>query len=129
MRNPLTAILNSRNVFRLAMLVALLAVLGAAAPLLSGAQSQTAVQIVNNSRWEVRHLYLSPVDNDNWGPDQLSEMVIAPGQSYTLNVSCNQAEVKLISEDQDGCFLSQTVACTGNAVWTITNDLVPNCGN
>ena len=128
MRNPLTAILNSRSVFRLATMVALLAILSAV-PLLSGAQTQTAVTIVNNSGWEVRHLYLSPVDNDNWGPDQLGETVIAPGQSRTINVACDQAEVKMISEDQDGCFLTKTVACTGNAVWTITNDLVPNCGN
>ncbi|HEV2915905.1 MAG TPA: hypothetical protein VGX92_21670 [Pyrinomonadaceae bacterium] len=128
MRNPLTAILNSRNVLRLATLVAVLVILGAA-PLLSGAQTQTSVNIVNNSGWELRHLYISPVDNDNWGPDQLHEMVIAPGQSYTLNIACDQAQVKLISEDQDGCFLSTTVACTGNAAWTITNDMVPNCGN
>lgn len=128
MRNPFTAILNSRSVFRLATVVALLAILSAV-PLLSGAQTQTTVNIVNNSGWELRHVYLSPVDNDNWGPDQLNEMVIAPGQSYTINVACDQAQIKVISEDQDGCFLSTTVACTGSAVWTITNDLVPNCGN
>ena len=124
------AILNSRNVIRLTLLLALLCSLGAI-QLFSGAQAApatTTITIVNNSRWEIRHLYLSPADNDNWGPDQLNDSSIIPGSTRTLNVSWDQPTVKLVSEDQDGCFLSTTVDATGSANWTITNDAVPNCG-
>jgi hypothetical protein len=99
--------------------------------LLSGAPAAattTSITIVNNSRWEIRHLYLSPADNDNWGPDQLNDGVINPGQTLTINVSWDQPTVKVISEDKDGCFLTNTVNATGNVVWTITNDATPNCG-
>lgn len=128
MRNSLTAILNSKNGFRLAILVAALSILSVV-PMMSGAQTQTTVTIVNNSGLEIRHLYLSPVDNDNWGADQLNDAaVISPGQSFALGVSCDQSQIKVISEDQNGCFLYYTVSCAGNSEWTITNDAVPNCG-
>jgi hypothetical protein len=110
------------------MLVVVLCTLGTLT-LLSGAPAAaTTITIANNSQWEIRHLYLSPADNDNWGPDQLGDGVINPGQTVTLNVSWDQPTVKLVSEDKDGCFLSTTVDATANAVWTITNDATPNCG-
>jgi hypothetical protein len=114
---------------RLALLAAVLC-LASAWTVLSGATAPTtAITVVNNSSLEIRHLYLSPADNDNWGPDQLNQSVIAPGQSVTINAEWNQATVKVISEDQNGCFLYQTLDATGNASWTITSNAVPDCGN
>lgn len=130
MRNPFTAILNPHKGFRLLLAVAVLCALGTIT-LLAGAPAApatTTITIVNNSRWEIRHLYLSPADNDNWGPDQLGESDIAPGQTFSLNVSWDQPTVKIVSEDADGCFLSNTTDATGNITWTITNDASPNCG-
>lgn len=102
-----------------------------AVPLLSGARTHTAtnaINIVNNSGWEIRHLYISSVDQDNWSDDQLNS-VISPGASYMLTATCNDSQIKVISEDQDGCFLSHVVSCADNATWTITNSETPNCGN
>jgi hypothetical protein len=45
------------------------------------------------------------------------------------NVSCDAANIKAIAEDQNGCFLYQTVACGADSKWTITNDATPDCGN
>jgi hypothetical protein len=102
-------------------------------PLLSSAKSRaatTSISVVNNSSREIRHLYLSPTDQDNWGPDQLNETVLRTGDSFVLNnVTCNGGQVKVVSEDKDGCFLSTVVSCATDAAWTITNDATPNCGN
>jgi hypothetical protein len=97
-------------------------------PLLSKAHTQTAtINIVNNSSREIRHVYLSHVNADDWSADQISS-AIQPGQSQTLNnVSCDEQEVKVIGEDQDGCFLTGVVAC-GTATWTISNDTAVDCG-
>ncbi|MGB7925743.1 MAG: hypothetical protein WCF57_21070, partial [Pyrinomonadaceae bacterium] len=85
---------------------------------------------VNNSGWEIRYLYLSPADSDNWGADQMNGSTLSSGGSFTIsNVSCSGSEIKVVSEDMDGCFISKVVACTEGAVWTITNDARPNCGN
>jgi hypothetical protein len=101
-----------------------------ALPLVSLAQPSTAVNIVNNSSRVIRNVYLSHVDVDDWSGDQLSDnATIGPGQSFNLsNVACDQQQVKVIGEDQDGCFLTTVVACGSNATWTITNDTAADCG-
>ena len=101
-------------------------------PILSRAHAPaTSITIVNNSNREIRHVYLSALDQDNWGSDQLVNSVISPnGGSFTLSdVSCAGSGTKVIAEDQDGCFLYQVVTCSQNASWTITNDTTRDCGN
>lgn len=91
----------------------------------------TSVNIVNNSTHEIRNIYLSHVDADDWGANQLSEgSTIAPGQSANLaSLACDAQQVKVIAEDGDGCFLSMVAACGSDATWTITNDTARDCGN
>lgn len=105
----------------------------ATVPLLLGAHPSptTAITVVNDSSREIRHLYLSPTNQDNWGPDQLNgSMIGSGGGSYTLsNVECNQSDIKVITEDHNGCFLYKVVSCGQSATWTITNDATPDCGN
>ena len=90
----------------------------------------STITIVNNSGLEIRHVYLSPVDNNNWGPDQLNDSAtIAAGASFTINdVSCAQGSVKVIAEDQNGCFLYNTTDCSANSTWTIASNATPDCG-
>jgi len=89
----------------------------------------TSVNIVNNSSRTISHIYLSHVGTDDWTGNQIGESVIAPGQSYNLsNAACDQQQVKVIAEDQDGCFLSTVVNCGDNAAWTVTNDTSRDCG-
>jgi hypothetical protein len=98
---------------------------------LSGARTlTTSVNIANNSNKEIRNVYLSHVNVDDWGGNQLGNSTISPGQSFALNnVACDQQQVKVIAEDQDGCFVSTVVNCGDSATWTITNDTARDCGN
>ena len=100
-------------------------------PLLSQAHvPTTSITIVNNSGREIRHVYLSAPDQNNWGSDQLVNSVISPnGGSFTINASCDGASIKVIAEDQEGCFSYQVVSCSAEATWTITNDTARDCGN
>jgi len=121
---------SKRNLYRLAILslsVFALAVLSSAR---TAGTTSTSVNIVNHSDTEIRNVYLSPVNANNWSENKLSDgAIIAPGQSYNLsNVACDQQQVKVIGEDQDGCFLSTIAACGSNSDWTITNDTERDCG-
>jgi hypothetical protein len=102
----------------------------AALPLLSRARTTTtSVNIVNNSNKEIRNVYLSHVNVDDWGVNQLGDTTIPPGQSFAIsNVACDQQQVKVIGEDQDGCFASTVITCGDSATWTITNDTARDCG-
>jgi|SRR5882724_6938693 len=128
MRNLRDALLCSRTRFRFLILVAVFSALGTLAPQSDATAPPLTITIVNNSGWEIRRLYLSPVDNDNWGPDQLNDSSISPRATRNLNVSWDQSSVKLVAEDQDGCFMDTTVEASGNPVWTIASDATRNCG-
>ena len=92
-------------------------------------RSTISITIINNSQREIRHLFLAPGDPNNWGPDQLGESRISAGGTFTLNnVSCNAASIRVIAEDQNGCFLYNNVSCSDNATWTITDSATPDCG-
>jgi hypothetical protein len=102
----------------------------ASLPLLTSARAtSTSVNIINNSSREIRNVYWSHVDADDWSADLLSEGGIAAGQSYNLaNVTCDGQQVKIIAEDQDGCFSSTVITCGQSSSWTITNDTARDCG-
>jgi hypothetical protein len=102
----------------------------AALPLLSSARVRSnSINVVNGSGRQIIHIYLSPVDTDNWGAEQLNGSVIAPGQSFNVeDVTCSQAQVKVVAEDGEGCFLSAPINCGGAATWTINNDTAADCG-
>ena len=121
----------SRPVFTSLVLLGVFAGVMVCGPMLSKAHAPaTAVTIVNNSGREVRHVFLSAPDSNNWSPDQLGSSVIsANGGSVTINASCDGASVKVIAEDQDGCFSYQVVSCSENSTWTITNSTTRDCGN
>src|SRR6266403_2028346 len=85
----------------LAIVLLALAALSIARPL------TTSVNIVNNSSRAISHVYLSHLGADDWTANQIGESGIASGQSYNMsNVACDQPQVKVIAEDQDGCFVS-----------------------
>jgi hypothetical protein len=94
-----------------------------------GSVNTSGITVVNNSALEIRHLYLSPTTQDSWGPDQLNGATLAPNGSFTIgNVSCGQGSIKVIAEDQNGCFFSKTVECSSDSTWTIASDATPDCG-
>ncbi len=64
----------------------------------------------NTGTVEICELYLSPVDTQNWGPDQLSSKTIPAGEKFTLNnipagkydakaVGCNNAGEQVVQLD------------------------------
>jgi hypothetical protein len=100
----------------------LIAALLAAGPgIATSADSQ--VVIVNKSDWEIHQLFLSTVDEEEWGPDQLGEEVIpAGGGRFTLRrIPCASYDVQLIDEDGDTCVVGDVGLCGDSDTWVISN--------
>lgn len=115
---------------RFAVVLVVLGTLGIGSMLSSANAPTTSVTITNNSSHEIRHIYLSSTSEENWGADQLDPSIISPGGgTFTLSVACSAADIKVIAEDVEGCFLYQVVACGQSTTWTIANDSSRNCGN
>ena len=88
----------------------------------------TSVSIVNHSSRAVRNVYSSHLNADDWSADLLGDSEIQAGQSGSVDVPCDDTQLKVIAEDQDGCFETQAVNCGTSSTWTITDDTARDCG-
>jgi hypothetical protein len=98
--------------------------------ILTVAKTTTAISITvrNNSQREIRHIYLALGNPDNWGPDQLHGSTVQPGGSYVVSdVSCGST-VRVVAEDQNGCFVYYNASCDADQTWEITDATPPDCG-
>ncbi len=124
MRSPHRLLIGTR-IYPLLIFVFVFSVL---TPLSNATAPALSISVVNNSSREIRHLFLAPAGTDNWGDDQLSEPISA-GTSRNINASWSESNVKVVVEDEDGCFLTTTLDAAGTPNWTITSSTARNCGN
>lgn len=86
------------------------------------------VTVINKSDWQLDEFYLSSSEDDEWGPDQLGEEVIGPGESFKLkSIPCDTYDVMLVDEDGDECVVEAVDICGGKESWTITNKILLGC--
>ena len=103
-------------------------VLGAALPSARAGSKSAAVKIENRSDWTIEEIYLSPTDEQEWGPDQLGDEVIKPGGTFTLSkIPCDTWDVKLVDEDRDECIVTDVDLCGANDKWVITSKDLLKC--
>jgi hypothetical protein len=94
----------------------------------SAARRTSTIKIINQSKWEIHELYLSPSSSRHWGPDQLGDQVLEKGESITLrNLACNHYDIRVVDEDGDECVMENEELCGDNAFWKITDKKLLAC--
>ena len=87
-----------------------------------------SIKFDNKSQFAIHHLFLSPVKENEWGPDQLGdkdEDVIEPGETFTLNqIAPNKYDVKIVDEDDDECVVAGVKIAANETVTLNDADLV-----
>ncbi len=92
------------------------------------AGKKATVKIINASNWDIHHLYLSSVDDDNWGPDQLEDDILTKGDSLTLtDIPCDLYDVRVVDEDGDECTIEEVDLCGDDSWWKITDKDLLEC--
>ena len=126
----LTHIRNRRSRFLLLIIAfAMTALFGIAALPRAEGHSGISITLTNSSHREIYHVYLAPGDPNNWGPDKLNGSTISPGASHVLSdVACSGSTIRVIAEDQNGCFVYNNASCDSNQNWEITDNTTPDCG-
>jgi hypothetical protein len=117
-----------RTIIMLAIATLALAV-GPAPVAAKSKKSNATVTVVNQSNWDIHELYLSSVDDGDWGPDQLGAFdIIESGARWQIrNIPCGRYDVKLVDEDQDECIVGDVAICGANDTWVITNEDLLAC--
>ena len=94
----------------------------------TAAKKKATIKIINQSKWEIHHLYLSPSNNKHWGPDQLGEDVLKKGESFTLtNIDCDDYDIRVVDEDGDECVIEEQSLCSDSSYWKITDKELLDC--
>jgi len=94
----------------------------------SSAEKKSNVTVVNKAAWDIHHFFLSPADQNEWGPDQLGDQVISTGDSFQLTgVPCDEFDVKLVDEDGDECMVFDVDICGSNERWEIESSDLLEC--
>lgn len=92
------------------------------------AGKKATVKVINQSKWEIHHLYLSSSDDRHWGEDQLGEDVLAKGDSITLtNIPCDTYDIQVVDEDGDECVIEEVDMCGDESYWKITDKDLLEC--
>lgn len=113
------------------LLVVITAAVFVGTAILTMAKSTAAVRITvrNNSQREIHHIYLAVNSPDAWSADQLHNGTVTSGASFVLEgVTCGGPSVRVIAEDQNGCFVYFDAACDADQTWEITDAASPDCG-
>ncbi len=92
------------------------------------AAKKATVKVINQSDWSINHLFLSPADEESWGPDWLGEDVMEKGDSMKLTgISCGDYDIRVVDEDGDECIIAAVELCGDDSEWKITNKELLSC--
>ena len=89
---------------------------------------KATVKVINQSKWEIHHLFISPASEEEWGPDQLEDEILTKGDSLTITqIPCNEYDIKVVDEDGDECIIEAVDLCRDNSYWKITDRDLLDC--
>jgi hypothetical protein len=88
----------------------------------------SSVTVVNKSKFDIHHIFLSESDNPHWGEDQLGKDILEQGDSLKLtHLECDDYDIKFVDEDGDECVVEEVNLCLEEAKWVITTKDLLEC--
>ena len=86
------------------------------------------VKVINQSKWELHHMFVSSIGDNQWGPDQFEDNILAPGESFRLTkIPCDVYDIKVVDEDGDECVIDEVDLCRDNSSWRVTDSDLLQC--
>jgi hypothetical protein len=92
-----------------------------------GGNSDGTITVQNDSAYVLTGLYVASVNQSNWGPNLLPDVLFSSEQ-ITVLVSCNTYDVMVVDDLQRDCVLSNLELCFSDQLWVIDNFTLRNCG-
>ena len=89
---------------------------------------KATVKVINQSKWEIHHLFLSSSADEEWGPDQLEDEILTKGDQITLtDIPCDEYDITVVDEDGDECIIEAVDLCKDHSYWKITDKDLLEC--
>lgn len=77
--------------------------------------------MVNDSDFVIEEIYVTEVDNDDWGPNLIPEALF-PDEEVEITLDCDVYAALLIDEDGVECEIRSIDLCFDDALWHVRNN-------
>ncbi len=84
--------------------------------------SSGTLRITNNSDFSIVEMHVAPNGSTSWGGNLLNGDVLAPGETLTVDTSCNTYDVLLVDEQGVDCEIDGIDLCANSADFVIQNN-------
>jgi hypothetical protein len=84
-----------------------------------------SLTVVNDSDFVIEEIFLTEVDNPDWGPNLLRGDVLFPNEELALGVPCDFYDALIVDETGVECEVHDLDLCLNDAVWLIRNNTCP----
>jgi hypothetical protein len=91
----------------------------------AGCSDNGEFRVQNHSDFAITEIHVTSVGATTWGPNLISGDILAPGESLTIDVSCDHYDALLIDESGAQCTVHNIDLCFDTADWIIQNDTCP----
>lgn len=81
-----------------------------------------SLRVTNLSDFTITELFLTEIDNPDFGPNLLAGDVLLPGEEITIGVSCDIFDAMLVDEAGVECHIDAIDLCDNDADWVIRNN-------
>lgn len=92
-----------------------------------GFGNDSTITVQNSSNYVLEDIYITPVNVFDWGPDRLGSDALFPGESVTIELTCDVYDVLVVDELGAECMLLDLDLCFDSAIWLITNSVLESC--
>lgn len=83
------------------------------------------LRVRNDSDFAITEIRVTSVGSTTWGPNLISGDILAPGESLSIDVSCDHYDALLTDESGAQCTIHDVDLCFSTADWIIQNDTCP----
>ena len=81
-----------------------------------------SLYVVNDSDYVIYEIYLTEIDNPDWGSNLLRGDVLYPDEAVALGIPCNFYDALLVDEAGVECQAHDLDLCDDDARWVIRNN-------
>jgi hypothetical protein len=86
-----------------------------------GVIADSSLLVSNESDYTIIEIYLTEIDDPDWGPNLLRGDVLLPGEQLLLGVDCGFYDALLVDEEDVECEIRDLDLCLNDADWVIRN--------
>lgn len=93
----------------------------------TGDGADSSFTIENDSDFAFAAIYITEVDNPDWGPDVLDGQWLYPDEAVTVFLDCDIYDSLIVDEHGHECELFDIDLCFDDATWRVTNGTLDRC--